>query len=100
MTNGLNYGPTGAGAVGLDPVTTIVTFDSKSPGTLACKLDGTTAACDVQWPPDIDNAVQNVITISIQTPFRSAISMFWPGSKPMQFGATNLSASSSDTMQF
>jgi hypothetical protein len=28
------------------------------------------------------------------------LSFFWPGSRPMQFGATFLSASSSDTMQF
>ena len=100
-THGLNYGPTGAGGAGLDPTTTTVFFTSASTVTpLACSLDGTTGACDVQWPPDLDNAVKNVIKISVSTPFRSALSMFWPGSRPMQFGATNLSASSSDTIQF
>ena len=94
-----NYGPTGAGSVGLVGTTTDLTFTSAS-GTLTCKLDGSTGACDVFWPPANDNAVKQFITISIKAPFRSAISMFWPGSRPMQFGATNLWASSSDTMQF
>jgi len=100
-THGLDYGPTGAGGAGLDPTRTTVYFTSASTVTpLACSLDGTTGACDVQWPPDLDNAVKNVIKITVSTPFRSALSMFWPGSRPMQFGATNLSASSSDTIQF
>ena len=105
-THSLNYGPTGAGSVGLVETTTDLTFTSAS-GTLTCKLDGSTGACNSQWPPGPpafpnanDNAVKQFITISIKAPFRSAISMFWPGSRPMQFGATNLSASSSDTMQF
>lgn len=101
-----NYGPTGAGAVGL-PVgtttatTTWVTFTSAS-GSFDCKLDGTTSAggCNARWPPDNDNAVKQIISISLRTPFYSAISMFWPGSKPLSFSAVNLSASSSDTVQF
>jgi len=97
----LNYGPTGAGAVALfDRVNTLVTFTSLN-GTFSCQLDATSGGnCGSRWPPDLDNAVKNVFTISIKTPFRSAISMFWPGSKPMQFGTTFLSASSSDTVQF
>ena len=101
-THGLDYGPTGAGGAGLDPTTTTVFFTSASTVTpLACSLDGTTGACDVQWPPDLDNAVKNVIKISVTTPFKSALAMFWPGAgRGMQFATTNLSASSSDTIQF
>lgn len=96
-----NYGPTGAGGAGLVAGTTIVTFASAS-GSFDCNLQGTTVTggCASRWPPDNDNGVGKTITISIKTPFRSALSMFWPGSRPMQFGATNLWASSSDTVQF
>lgn len=99
-THALDYGPTGAGSAGIDAPTTDVTLTSAG-GSLTCKLDGTTAACNVRWPPDNDNAVKQIITISIKTPFRSALSMFWPGAgRGMQFATTNLWASSSDTMQF
>ena len=100
LTHSLNYGPTGAGGAGLDPVATLVTFTSFS-GSFTCKLDGTSSGgCSQRWPPDVDNAVKKIITISIQVPFSSALSMFWPGSKPVQFAVVNLWASSSDTVQF
>lgn len=65
-----------------------------------------------QWPNDrIDNSaapptyfggnnVGNPITISLTTPFRSALSFFWPGSRGLTFGTMMLSASSTDTMRF
>ncbi|MCU1339143.1 MAG: TadE family protein [Bryobacterales bacterium] len=96
----LNYGPTGAGAAGLDEVNTLVTFTSLS-GSFSCKLDGTsTGSCALRWPPDGDNGIKKSITISIKTPFSSALSMFWPGSTPVSFAVVNLWASSSDTVQF
>ena len=119
-THSFNYGPTGAGGAGLPETTTLVTFSSAS-GSFSCLLDGTTgaalappqppalagASCNGQWPPGppayatlTDNTVKQVIQISIQVPFYSALTMFWPGSKPVQVGITNLSASSSDTVQF
>ena len=44
--------------------TTVVTFKSAS-GSFTCKLgrhqlDGLSAACNVQWPPDNDNAVKQI----------------------------------------
>jgi hypothetical protein len=104
-TNSGNYGPTGAGGAGLplgttSATTTLVTFKSAS-GSFTCKLDGTsTGNCALRWPPDNDNAVRQVIQISIQVPFPSALSMFWPGSKQAMFSVVNLWASSSDTVQF
>jgi hypothetical protein len=100
-THALNYGPTGAGAAGLSEVNTLVQFTSAS-GSFTCTLDGNTVTggCNAQWPPDLDNSVKQVIQISIQTPFSSALSMFWPGSKPVNFAVVNLWASSSDTVQF
>ena len=106
LTHALNYGPTGAGSAGLplgttSATTTLVTFKSVS-GSFTCKLDGTTVTggCAAQWPPTGDNGVNQVITISIEVPFYSALSMFWPGSKQQMFSVVNLWASSSDTMQF
>jgi Flp pilus assembly protein TadG len=101
-THGLDYGPTGAGGAGLPEETTLVRFTSLPSGaSLTCKLDGTSGGpCSSQWPPTGDNGVKNVITISIHAPFSSALSMFWPGSKPINFAVVNLWASSSDTIQF
>ena len=119
-THGWNYGPTGAGGAGLPEATTLVTFTSAS-GSFSCLLDGTSTAglsppqppalaggsCNGQWPPGpptyatlTDNTVKQVIQISIQVPFYSALSMFWPGGKPVKFATVNLWASSSDTVQF
>ena len=98
----LNYGPTGAGAAGLSEANTIVTLTSAS-GSITCTLDGqqATGGCNSQWPPTNDNGVKQIITITIRTPFTSAISMFWPGSTPVRnFATVNLWASSSDTVQF
>lgn len=104
--NSRDYGPTGAGGAGLVKETTIVTFTSKTV-TFNCPLDGTSggeARCSQTWPPTTpvgENLVKNTISISIKTPFRSALAMFWPGAgRGIQFATTNLWASSSDTVQF
>lgn len=106
LTHGLNYGPTGAGAAGLNLNTTVLTFSSNTV-TFNCPLiptaPGADARCAQTWPPTTpvgENTVKSQITISLKTPFNSALAMFWPGSRPMQFGSTNLWASSSDTIQF
>jgi hypothetical protein len=95
-----NYGPTGAGAAGLSEPNTVVTFTTPNL-TFACNLDGNSGGnCSNRWPPDLDNAVRTVFSISIQTPFSSALSMFWPGGTPVRFATVNLWASSSDTVQY
>jgi len=40
------------------------------------------------------------ISIDLLTPFRSALAMFWPGSRPTQFSGFNFPAGSSDNIQF
>jgi len=104
--NSRNYGPTGAGGAGLVKEITIVTFTSKTV-TFNCSLDPTIvldARCSQTWPPSVptgENDVKNTIGISIKTPFRSALAMFWPGAgRGIQFAVVNLWASSSDTVQF
>jgi Flp pilus assembly protein TadG len=84
--------------VGLDLGTTQLTFTSAA-GTISCSLS-TCSANPAQWPPPQGNQVGQTIQIFIITPFRSAIAMLWPGSKPTSFAATNLAASSTDQIQF
>jgi TadE-like protein len=91
--------------VGLDPNKTTLTFTPAPPGT-PCTLGTSCATNSTIWPtydatgatsPD---AVGQPIRIDIRTPFRSAITMFWPGSKPMDFQSGTLGASSQDYIQF
>ena len=81
---------------------TCLTFTSLN-GSFDCPLSGSGGGnCALVWPPAGAGANKrdNPISVSIKTPFASALAMFWPGSRPMQFGATNLWASSADTIQF
>ena len=68
-------------------------------GTLATLLTNATA-----WPPSSPsgtNAIGQPITIAAKYPFRSAISMFWPGAGAQGSpGLVYLPASSTDRIQF
>lgn len=87
--------------VGLDLKTTMLTFTAAGTASAPCSLDATTTPCPATvWPPQSRNGVGQTIQIDVTTPFRSAIALFWPGAKPVQFGAVNLGASSSDNIQF
>ena len=71
-----------------------------SPGAPLCSSQTTTA-----WPPDTAgsgalNGTGKPIQITIRTPFHSALSMFWPGSKPVSFALAYLAASSKDYITF
>jgi hypothetical protein len=91
-------------AVGLDPSATQLTFSvPSSPGgtPVNCFLNGTgDAACANVWPADGANSIVDVIEIRLITPFNSALAMFWPGGKPVQFAFVNLGGSSTDQIQF
>ena len=52
------------------------------------------------WPQSPDNSVGAAIAISGSYQFHTALSMFWPGSRPTQFGAVNLPAYAQQTIQF
>lgn len=52
------------------------------------------------WPAYPDNQPGLDVMFRVQYPFRSAIAMFWPGSRPQQFGLFTFSASSRETIQF
>jgi hypothetical protein len=95
--------------VGLDTgdSKTSLTFIDGIGGSTTCYLGGGTTPCSAQtgtWPPTGGtppaNQVGEVLEIDILTPFKSAIAMFWPGAKAVQFGTFNLGASSSDRIAF
>ncbi len=93
--------------VGLLPGELNVTLTSQSNSPLpvvTCHpltncLSGSTAA--QQWPQYPSNQPGMDITITGTYPFRSAISMFWPGAgRGMNFGVFTFPAQSTQTMQF
>jgi len=92
--------------VGLVPATTQVTFTSHA-GSTSCYLgtpvSGTACSTlSTTWPPNdnISNTVGQSITIKIQTPFNSAIALFWPGAKIVSFGSVIMYAQSQDNIRF
>jgi len=99
-------------AVGLDPYQTQLRFytgpqDAGSTGknlTTTCNLAGASpcSAVGTVFPPSggATNLVGQWITIDLQVPFKSAIAMFWPGSKAQTFGTTIFPGSSTDTIKF
>jgi len=94
-------------ATGLNPGQMTVTLTpsqgSAITDTLANLMNSSTYATTV-WPPSSPtgtNAVGQPVTISVQYPFNSGISMFWPGTKPVDaVGRIGLPASSTDVIQF
>jgi hypothetical protein len=97
--------------VGLDPATTKLSFYTfttdptvKTPvGTPLCSLEtsGANACTGGQFPPDLQNFIGIYkVEVDIQTTFRSAIALFWPGARTVSFGTFILGASSADSVQF
>jgi hypothetical protein len=84
--------------------TTKITFTAPYPGgaSFDCYLSGTgnAGACGSVWPPAGDNEIGTVIKITMQTPFNSALAMFWPGSSPTKFNMVTLGASATDRVVF
>ena len=97
-------------AVIFDPTQTTLTFFPGDGGVASttCTMVGPGAGGCPQftanaWPPtgagDL-NSIGRPIRIDVTAPFRSALSMFWPGSRPVNFGTFNLGASSTDYIQY
>jgi Flp pilus assembly protein TadG len=91
-------------ARGLDPgqmnVTLTPSQGSATTDTLA-NLMNNSAYSTITWPPTGANAVGQPVKISVMYPFNSAISMFWPGTRPTDArGRIYLPASSTDLIQF
>ncbi len=104
-------------AIGPVPAQTLLTFTPGSAGAAStqCYLAapgnkppyGSHAACSslgTTWPLDDGsgtfNGVGKRIEIDIETPFRSALAMFWPGGGKTQFGLVNFGATAADYIVF
>lgn len=89
--------------IGLMPgqlsVTLTPAAGSSTTGTLESLLTNNTA-----WPPSTPsgtNSVGQPVTITAKYPFRSALALFWPGTRAQQgAGLFYLPASSTDRIQF
>jgi Flp pilus assembly protein TadG len=93
-------------ATGLDPAQTNLSFYTFTAGTAKtqqgapCTLIANSCGATV-FPPAGQNQMGiNMIEIDISTPFTSALAMFWPGAKPVNFTNGILGATSADVMQF
>jgi hypothetical protein len=88
--------------VGLLPEELSVILVSQN-STVTCTPNLKSSGCWTNvnfWPVYPSNQPGMDITITGSYPFRSALAMFWPGSKPQQFGVFTFSASSRETIQF
>jgi hypothetical protein len=104
-------------AVGPDPAQTMLTFTpaSGTGASVQCYLAtpgsnppyGSHSACSTlsttTFPPDTSGAYNGVgkrVEIDIETPFHSALSMFWPAAGKTQFGVVNFGATAADYIVF
>lgn len=94
--------------IGLDPATfTNVTFRAYAGRTISHTTLQDCLSDTTQWPtatggtPDPGASVGADIEISVMYPFRSALSMFWPGTgQGVRFGVFYFPASSRESIQF
>lgn len=86
--------------VGLMPDDLNLTFSANGSAMPPCRLSDCVAN-SAFWPPDALNVPKMLIGIKGTYPFRSAISMFWPGAgKGIVFGQFTFPATSQDEIQF
>ena len=87
--------------VGLDPSQLNVTLTSRSNAAVNCNPLNSCLGNATAWPANPDNRQGQIITITGNLPFQSALAMFWPGAGPgVTFPAYNFSASSTEGIQF
>jgi Flp pilus assembly protein TadG len=89
-------------AIGMPPNLLNATLTSDT-GAISCNplntcQSGATSA--TTWPPSPNNAPGQEILVKATYTFRSAIAIFWPGSRPNQFGVATLGAESRQVIQF
>lgn len=86
--------------VGLMPDQLQIEFRSEG-DTVVCSPLQSCLTNNNYWPVYPNSQIGRRVTINGTYPFRSAIAMFWPGAGGSRsFGAFNLPASSTETIQF
>jgi Flp pilus assembly protein TadG len=53
-----------------------------------------------QWPDATSNTPGQSVTVAAVYPFRTAMSMFWPGAGSVRFGVVNMSATATEEIRF
>jgi Flp pilus assembly protein TadG len=87
--------------IGLDPALLRVTLTSQANPPVNCNPLSSCLNSGTTWPVDPDNRQGQVITITGNLPFQSALAMFWPGANNgVTFPTYNFSASSTEFIQF
>jgi len=86
-------------AAGLDPGQFNVTMTAGGSST-SCAPLSTCLSSSTVWPASPNNSVGIPVKISATYPFNSALSMFWPGAKPVAFAAITLGAESQEEILF
>jgi Flp pilus assembly protein TadG len=86
-------------AAGLDPAQFNVVL-AAGVATQSCAPLANCLSNAAAWPPAPNNSIGLPVTISGTYPFVSSLSMFWPGSAPVQFAAINLGAESKEEILF
>jgi Flp pilus assembly protein TadG len=87
-------------ANGLDPGQLNVTFTSDSLTTVTCNPLSSCFSDATAWPPTVDNGRNKDVWVSATFPFQSALTMFFFGSSPVQFGTFTLSAKTHQQILF
>ena len=86
-------------ATGIDPSQFNVTMRAGS-ATQTCAPLASCLSSSAAWPPTSNNSVGLPVKISGTYAFRSALSMFWPGSTPAQIIPVTLGAQSQEEILF
>lgn len=90
-----------AAGTGLDTSKLTLTFTPNTGTATTCTL-ATCMTNSGTWPPAIASSPGMILSISARYQFRSAIAMFWPGTRADTgpFPAVYFPAASTDTIQF
>ena len=88
--------------IGLPANSVTVTFTDSSGTATSCALTDCIAIHTTgHWPPDGSNAPGRIVRITGNFPFRSVITMFWPGAgRASASGTFVLSATARESIQF
>lgn len=88
----------GVGLIAADWNVTL--YSASGAHTQTCNPLSSCFGNNTAWPPSPDNAEGKGIAISGSYPFKSALAMFFPGTRPTEFGAFNLPAYAQHLIQF
>jgi Flp pilus assembly protein TadG len=92
-------GVIGASATGLDPAQLTVALRSAS-STQNCAPLRDCYQNGATWPASNANLPGQPVTVAAVYPFRTALSMFWPGAGSVRVGVVNMSATATEEIRF